>query len=440
MKTLSSEQSPAAFRIQAKIYLNIILPLFLTSIIAYLDRQNLSYAKLTMNADMDFSDEMYGFGAGIFFLGYILFEVPGALIAERFSPKWWIARIMISWGFLTLLLAFIQNAWQFYLLRFLIGAAEASLYPVIYASVIPRWFVKSDRARAISILLTSLQLSAIIGGPIAGTLIDIEIGSLHGWQSLFVLESFPAMLLGPIIAYWMADRPSSAQWLSQEEKDLLEISLSSDIAQAAEPKQYSLRQAFRDTEVLKLCLIYFLWLTAFWGFNNWLPTLLKSMSGLSNTLVGWLTVIPMTMSLLFMLWIGHSSSITGEKRWHGAVGLFLATLGMTLGTFTDNKWLAFACLCITAIGIYSPMGVWWSYPTTFLSGAAAAGAIGLINSCGNFGGFVGTYLMGIFKQWTGSSEGGSRILALFMLVAALLMLTCKRQVSDKTPENAGKLP
>jgi len=430
MKTPSPARSPIAFRIQAKIYLNIILPLFLTSIIAYLDRQNLSYAKLTMNADMNFSEEMYGFGAGIFFLGYILFEVPGALIAERFSPKWWIARIMISWGILTFFLAFIQNAWQFYLLRFLIGAAEASLYPVIYASVIPRWFVKSDRARAISILLTSLQLSAIIGGPIAGTLIDIEIQSLYGWQSLFVLESFPAIILGPVIAFWMADRPSAANWLSQEEKDFLTDKLSSETAKESSHEQYSLRQALRDTEVLKLCLIYFLWLTAFWGFNNWLPTLLKAMSGLTNTKVGWLTVIPMTMSLLFMLWIGHSSSITGEKRWHGAIGLFIATFGMTVGTFTENKWLAFACLCITAIGIYSPMGVWWSYPTTFLSGAAAAGAIGLINSCGNFGGFVGTYLMGIFKQWTGSSQGGSRILALFMLVAALLMLTCKKKPNE----------
>ncbi|MGV3606728.1 MAG: MFS transporter [Planctomycetaceae bacterium] len=430
MKTLPSEQSAAAFRIQAKIYLNIILPLFLTSIIAYLDRQNLSYAKLTMNADMNFSEEMYGFGAGIFFLGYILFEVPGALIAERFSPKWWIARIMISWGILTFFLAFIQNAWQFYLLRFLIGAAEASLYPVIYASVIPRWFVKGDRARAISILLTSLQLSAIIGGPIAGTLIDIELPSLHGWQSLFVLESLPAILLGPFIAFWMADRPSAASWLSQEEKEFLITKLTNEAAQETSHGSYSLRQAFRDTEVLKLCLIYFLWLTAFWGFNNWLPTLLKAMSGLTNTQVGWLTVIPMSMSLLFMLWIGHSSSKTGEKRWHGAIGLFIATFGMAMGTFTDNKWLAFACLCVTAIGIYSPMGVWWSYPTTFLSGAAAAGAIGLINSCGNFGGFVGTYLMGIFKQWTGSSEGGSRILALFMLVAALLMLTCKKKPNN----------
>lgn len=420
-------------RTQVKIYLNIILPLFLTSIIAYLDRQNLSYAKLTMNADMNFSEQMYGFGAGIFFLGYILFEVPGALIAERFSPKWWIARIMISWGILTFLLAFIQNASQFYLLRFLIGAAEASLYPVIYASVIPRWFVKGDRARAISILLASLQLSAIIGGPIAGTLIDIEIQSLHGWQSLFVLESIPAIILGPIIAFWMADRPSSARWLSDEEKEHLSTKLQNDAATFATSGSYSLRQALQDKEVLKLCLIYFLWLTGFWGFNNWLPTLLKSMSGVSNTMVGWLTVIPMTMSLLFMLWLGHSSSITGEKRWHGAIGLFIATLGMTLGTFTENKWLAFACLCITAIGIYAPMGVWWSYPTTFLSGAAAAGAIGLINSCGNFGGFVGTYLMGFFKQWTNSSEGGSRILAGFMLVAGLLMLTCK-----KKPPQTGK--
>lgn len=417
-------------RAQYKVYLNIILPLFITSIIAYLDRQNLSYAKLTMNEDLGFSDQMFGFGAGIFFAGYIFFEVPGALIAERYSPKWWLARIMISWGLLTFLMAFITTATQFYVLRFLIGAAEASLYPVIYASVVPRWFVAADRARAITILLASLQISSIVGAPIAGWLIDVPLGQFEGWQALFILEAIPAIVFGPILIYWMADRPEDAAWLSAEEKQYLIGKLAADNANKKAAGHYSIWQALRNPEVLKLCLIYFLWITGYWGFNYWMPTVLKAASGVSNSELGWLIVVPMTISLVVMLWVGDHSSRTGEKRWHGALGLFLASAGMLFGTMTNDPYLAFLCMCMAAIGVYAPMGVWWSYPTTFLSGAAAAGAVGMINSFGNIGGFIGPYLMGYLKGLTGNYNAGWLYLAASMTIAGLLILTCKKQPSD----------
>ncbi|MCA9169877.1 MAG: MFS transporter [Planctomycetales bacterium] len=423
--------SPVAHRATRKVYLRIVLPLFVTSIIAYLDRVNLSYAALTMNEDLGFSDEVFGIGAGIFFAGYVLFEIPGALIAERYSPKWWLARIMISWGAISGLLAFVTTVWQFYLLRFLLGIAEASLYPVLYASCIPRWFRARDRARAIAILLTSLQLSGIIGAPLAGWLLGIEWMGLKGWQCLFLLEAIPAVLFAFVLVFCMADSPEQATWLSNEERAYLVAQQAEDVAQRGNLPRYTLWQALTNAEVVRLCVIYYLWLTGYWGFNYWMPSVLKSASGWSNIAVGWMIVIPMCLSLAFMIFIGDSSSRSGEKRWHGAIGLFIAAIGMFVGTMTERPAIAFAMMCVTAIGVYAPFGVWWSYPTTFLSGSAAAGAIGLINSLGNLGGFCGPYLTGKLKESTGSFQSAWWFLGTSLFVAGLLMLTLKQNVDAR---------
>jgi MFS transporter, ACS family, tartrate transporter len=423
----ASAPSSVAARARRKAYLHIVLPLFITSIIAYLDRTNLSYAALTMNQDLGITAEMFGFAAGIFFAGYVLFEIPGALIAARFSPKWWLARIMMSWGLLTSLMAFVTTAWQLYALRFLVGAAEASLYPVMYACVIPRWFGAADRARAIALLLCSLQLSSIIGAPLAGWLIGVPFLHFRGWQVLFILEAVPAVLFGFVLVRWMADSPTEAPWLDADEKQFLTEQCERETAAQSATRHYSVWQALFDKEILKLCGTYFLWITGYWGFNFWMPTVLKAVSGLSNLAVGWLIVLPMTLSLAVMLWVGHSSSRTGEKRWHGAFGLFLAAVGMICGTMTAHPIPAFLFMCMVAIGVYAPMGVWWSYPTTFLSGAAAAGAAGLINSFGNIGGLVGPYVFGFLKDLTGTYTSGWIYLALSLTAAGLLVLTLNKK-------------
>lgn len=409
-----------------KAYLHIVLPLFVTSIIAYMDRINLGYAALTMNKDLGLTSEMFGMGAGVFFAGYVLFEIPGALIAERFSSKWWLARIMITWGFVSGLMAFMTTAWEFYILRFLLGAAEASLYPVLYASCIPRWFASEDRPRAIALLLASLQISSIIGAPLAGWLLGVPLFGFKGWQGLFILEAIPAIVFGFILVRWMADGPADAQWLTPAEKQFLLTRFENERALKTSVRHYTVWEAFREKEVLKLCLTYFLWITGFWGFSYWMPTVLKAASGWSNLAVGWMIVVPMTFSLTFMLWIADHSSKTGEKRWHGAAGMFIGAAGLLFGTLTSNPFLAFFFMCMAAIGVYAPFGVWWSYPTTFLSGPAAAGAIGLINSCGNIGGFVGPYLTGFLKNLTGSYTSGWLYLAFSLACSGLLMLTFKK--------------
>src|SRR5262245_24471448 len=209
--SIAASASPKAYR-------HVVLPLFIVSTIAYLDRVNISYAALTMNADLGFDPRVFGIGAGIFFAGYFLLEIPGALVAERYGPRLWLARIMISWGLVSGLMAFMTTAWQFYVLRFLLGAAEASLYPVIYASCIPRFFPPAERARAIAVLLTSLQVSGVIGAPLAGWLTTVSVFGLKGWQVLFLIEAVPAVVFGVIVVFWMADRPRDARWLSEEEK------------------------------------------------------------------------------------------------------------------------------------------------------------------------------------------------------------------------------
>jgi MFS transporter, ACS family, tartrate transporter len=409
-------------------YLHIILPLFLASMIAYLDRVNVAYAALTMNRDMGFSARVFGMGAGIFFVGYILFEVPGALIAERYSPRIWLARIMISWGIVCGFMAFMGSETEFYICRFLLGAAEASFYPVVYAVVIPRWFGPAERPRAISIMLTSLLISAIVGSPLAGWLLGVPLAGLKGWQVLFCLEAIPAVIYGIVLLYLLADWPKDAKWLTPEEKRELTEQYEGEVAAKAAVRRYTLWQALSNREVLKLCLIYFMWITGFWGFNFWMPTVLKAVSGWSNAEVGWVIVIPMTMALVGFLIVGHSSSKSGEKRWHVAIPMFIGAVGMGLAPFVHDPLASLFLVCLSAIGVYVGMGVWWTYPTSFLSGPAAAGAVGMINSVGNTGGWVGPYLTGFVKELTGSFQWAYIYLSFSLAVAGLLILTLRKSL------------
>lgn len=409
-------------------YLHIILPLFISSMLAFLDRLNLAYAALTMNKDMGFTAEVFGMGAGILFFGYVLFEVPGALIAARWSPRIWISRILITWGLACTLMAFIQDATQFYIARFLIGAAEASFYPVCYAVVIPRWFNAEERPKAISIMLTSLLVSSIIGSPLAGILLGVSWLGFKGWQTLFILEGLMAVIFGVIILFWLADWPKDVKWLTAEEKKLLVERYEQEIAIKNAVRKFTVWEALRDREVLKLCFIYFMWITGFWGFGFWMPTVLKSVSGWSNAAIGWLVAIPMTLALIGFVVVGNSSSKTGEKRWHVSIPLFIGAVGMGAGPFVTDPFMSFLLVCVSAVGVYVGMGVWWTYPTSFLSGAAAAGAVGLINSVGNIGGWVGPYLVGFVKDLTGSYQYAYIYLAFSLVVSGLTILTLRKKL------------
>jgi len=427
----SAPSTAVAASATRKAYRHVVLPLFVISTIAYIDRVNISYAALTMNAALGFDPRVFGIGAGIFFAGYFLFEIPGALVAERYGPRLWLARIMISWGLVCGLMAFMTTATQFYALRFLLGAAEASLYPVIYASCIPRFFPPAERARAIAVLLTSLQLSGVIGAPLAGWLTTVSFAGLAGWQVLFLIEAVPAVVFGFVVAFWMADSPRDARWLTEDERHHLVRQYEEERTAHAAVRRFTVLEALRDPEVLKLCLTYFLWITGFWGFSYWTPTVLKEVSGWSNVAIGRVIAAAMAVSLVVSLWTGHSSSKRDEKRWHGALHMFLAAVGMAGGAFARDPWVFCGFMLLAAVGTYAPMSVWWSYPTTFLSGLAAAGAVGLINSMGNLGGFVGPYVTGWVRQTTGSFAGAMLYLAASLAAAGVLILTLRKTKASR---------
>ncbi len=406
--------------------MRIILPVFLVSIIACIDRVNIAYAALTMTQDLPWiTPEIFGAGAGIFFMGYLLFEIPGSLVAARFSATKWIARIMFTWGLVCVLMAFMNTQFEFYLYRFLLGASEASLYPVIYSVLYPRWFTPTERARATSLMLTSLLLSTILGAPLAGVLLQTSFFGLHGWQELFILEAVPALLFAVFFFFGVKDRPDQVSWLTDAEKVYLSAAYEAEKARLQKVKKYTVLQAFTDPKVVKLCFIYFLWVIGFWGFNFWMPTVLKGLSGWSTQLIGGAIAIPMTAALIVQLIVGHTSSKTGDRVWHVAGTLFVGAIGLGLSPFAQDMGTALFLICLSAIGIYASMGVWWTIPTTFLTGPAAAASVALINSCGNMGGWVGPYMMGWVKTNTGSFDLGYFLMAAFMFLAGLTVLTLK---------------
>lgn len=410
--------------------IHIILPVFLVSVIAFLDRVNIAYAGMTMQNDLDWlTPEIFGAGAGMFFLGYFFFELPGSLIAAKFDACKWIARIMFTWGVVCGLLAFMTSEFQFYLFRFLLGACEASLYPVIYAVLFPRWFLAKERAAAISLMLTSLLIAAIIGAPVAGFLLELDLFGFHGWQTLFLIEAVPAIVFTFVFLFWVKDRPDKVNWLSPLEKEYLNETIAAEDRAKEAVKKYTIWQSLTDKQVWRLCIIYFTWITGFWGFNFWMPQVLHSLSGWSPTLVGIAIALPMAVALVAQVIVGNSSSRTGEKRWHVAGCMFLGAVGLICAPFITNSLLNLFFICLTAVGVYAAMGTWWSVPTTFLSGAAAAGATALINSIANLGGYLGPFMLGVIKQNTGSTDLGYFALGGMLVISGLVMLTLPKKTA-----------
>jgi predicted MFS family arabinose efflux permease len=275
-------------------------------------------------------------------------------------------------------------------------------------------------------MLTSLQVSAVIGAPLAGWLLEVPLFGLAGWRVLFLVEAVPALLFGVVVAFWLADDPRQARWLTQDEQDVLVRQREREVAEQARVRRYTVLEALGDRQVLRLSLTYFLWITGFWGFSFWMPTVLKELSGWSNAAIGQAIAVAMLVSLVASLYTGHSSSLRNERRWHGAFHLFLAALGMAGAAWARDPWVFCGFMLLAAVGTYAPMSVWWSYPTTFLSGMAAAGAIGLVNSMGNLGGFVGPWVTGYVRQATGSFAGALFYLAASLAAAGLLVLTLRR--------------
>lgn len=413
-----------------KITWRLIPLMFICYIVAYLDRINIGFAKLqlqeVLGVDERIFGSVYGIGAGLFFIGYFLFEVPSNLIMERVGARFWIARIMIVWGIISSCMMFIHSATSFYILRFLLGIAEAGFYPgmILYLTY---WFPDKERAHTVALFATGTVVAGIIGSPVSGALLDLHgVAGLDGWQWLFLLEGIPAVLLGIIVIFVLPDRPRKAKWLSQSEKEYIESRLAEEAQQAKGRAHFRLSDAFKSGRIWLLSLIYFLLTVGIYGYEMWLPSIIKEITVKSYSVVGLINAIPYAASIVFMLIIGYHSDKTGERRWHVATAAFIAAAGFGLSAWLQNPFLALFALMASLVGLKSAMGPFWALATTFLSGTAAAGGIALINSVGNLGGFAGPTLVGVLRDKTGSIQMALWILGGVLLLMGLLILTIKK--------------
>ncbi len=397
-------------------------------VIAYLDRVNVSYAALEMTADLGFTAATYGFGAGIFFVGYFLLEVPGAVIAQRWGVRRLVCRIMVSWGVLAMAMGFIQNAQQFYWLRFLIGAAEAGFFPAMIV-YLGHWFRAADRGKAVAIFMSAISLAMVVGGPVSGALLELDWFGLAGWRWLFILEGLPAVVFGVSVLFFLTERPENAKWLPEDEKAWLvgELERERKLREVVGGGQTpSIWQALRDPRVLLFAAAYFFGLIASNGLGYWLPTMIKSLSGFSNFTVALLVSLPYSLGVIAKVAAGWSSDRTGERRWHTAGLLLLGGGGLVaLALLQAHLALALACLCVAVIGLTGYTPSFWAYATSFLAGTANAAAIGLINSIGNLGSFAGPYAMGWLKERTTDYTAGVYVLAASSVMTALLVLAAR---------------
>jgi ACS family tartrate transporter-like MFS transporter len=394
--------------------------IFLLYIVSFIDRVNVGFAALQMRQELGLSGAVFGFGGGIFFLGYFLLEVPGAVMAELWSARKWIARIMITWGIVASATGFVQNAQEFYWLRFLLGIGEAGFVPGILVYM-THWFRPSDRGHAIAMFFAAAPASTIIGGPLAAVLLKLHWFGYSGWRWLFILEGFPAVILGVITIYYLTDSPEQAKWLRPDQRDWLVNELNKENTGGRKP--ISIWRALTDVNVLFLAVILFCGLSATYGVNLWLPQMIKQVSGYSDSIVSLLAAIPSLCALPLMLWAGRHSDRTGERVLHASIPRLVAGLALLLCFFfVNNTWLSIAMLSLATVGFYCAHPGFWPIPNILLGGAAAAASLGLINSFGNLGGFVGPYVLGLLNDQNGGFGPGLLYVSGCSFMAGLLVL------------------
>ena len=399
--------------------------------VAFLDRVNVGFAALTMNKDLNFSAQIFGLGSGIFFLTYFLLEIPSNLALEKFGARKWIARIMFSWGMLSGLMAFIENSTQFYWVRAFLGAAEAGFFPgiIFYLTL---WFPSAYRGRIIGWFMIAVPVSSLIGSPLSGYILLMDgLYGLKGWQWLFIIEAIPSVVLAFVTWYYLPDRPSDASFLTLEERQWLQTELEKEAAQRARHSDIDLWGALRNTRVIALGFVYFGIVATLYGLGFFMPTIVKAF-GLSNVETGFVSAIPYLIGSIAMVTWGAHSDKTGERQWHAILGCIAAALGLGLAGATQDPVLRMSALSLSAIGTFGSFPVFWTLPTAFLSGTAAAAGIALINSIGNLSGFLAPYMMGYMKDWTGNFDAGLYVLGGCAAIAGLIVYWIGHNPEHKT--------
>ncbi len=419
-------EPPVAISARRRITRRLIPYLLLLYLVAYLDRVNVSFAALSMTRDLGFSNAVFGFGSGIFFLGYVLLEIPGAILVERWSARKWIARIMFTWGIIASLTAFIQTPTQFYSARFLLGLAEAGFFPGLLV-YIGHWYRQQDRAKAVAWFMIGIPLSEVAGAPLSGLLLRIHWLGLEGWRWMFLLEGVPAILLGVVTLFYLTDRPEQAEWLSAPERQWIRTEL--DREASHKPLTGSLGKLIANPRLILLALAYFCILAGTYGFTLWWPKIVQRLSGLPPFEVALVSVLPFLVEIPAMILIARHSDKTGERRWHVAVpvsiGGFAFVLFAATGGAGDNLVGALAMLVVAGAGLHAYRAAFWPLPTLFLKGMDAAAGIGIINCFGNLGSFLGPSMVGWLSNASGNYNTGLLFLGAMALTAALLVLAIR---------------
>jgi ACS family tartrate transporter-like MFS transporter len=416
--------TPRTDAILAKAAWRLIPVMCLMYVVSFLDRSNIAIAALSMNRDLGFSSEIYGFGSGIFFFGYFFFEIPSNLALEKVGARAWMCRIMVTWGLISMACAFVRGPVSFYVLRFVLGAAEAGLYPgmILYMTY---WFPEGTRARFIALFLAAVPAASVIGGPLSGWLLGFE-GRLHGWQWLFLLEGIPSVLLGIAVLWLLPDRPASARWLTADEKDLITARI------AAEPPGalHGLWEMLADKRIWIFIIPDFSIVIALYGLGLWMPQMIKSL-GFSNLETGLLVALPYAVAMAAMVAVGISSDRQGERVWHVAGSALAGAIGLLGAVFLNGPVAIMLSFCLASAGIYAALAVFWTLPTAILRGTAAAGGLALLNSFANLGGFFGPTLMGWARQQSGSYAFGLELLTGFLLFASVAVILVGRAFFGK---------
>lgn len=419
-----------------KISWRIVPFIMILYLIAYIDRVNIGFAAITMKEDLGFTASILGFGAGIFFLGYFLFEVPSNIILHKVGARIWIARVMVTWGIIAGGMAFVESSTSFYVMRFLLGVAEAGFFPgiILYLSY---WFPARNRAGVIALFMAAAPIATAIGSPISAALLEMHgIMGLAGWQWMFLIEAIPAVILGVVVFFYMTDRPEKAAWLKPDEREWLVKTMQAEDANKGGQQHHSILRGLANPRVLALALIYFGTSAGLYTLGIWAPQIIKEL-GVSSMTVGLLNAIPPIISVVAMiLWSRHSDK-TNERTWHVALACLTAAVGLAIAASTGSMFGLIAALTIVNVGISCSKPPLWSMPTMFLSGAAAATGIATINSIGNLGGFAGPAMIGWVKDQTGSFAGGLYFVAGLLILSTVLTLILS--FTQKNKANSAEL-
>jgi ACS family tartrate transporter-like MFS transporter len=405
-----------------------LLPfLFLLYVVAYIDRINVSFAGLEMTKDLGFSDAVFGFGSGIFFIGYVVLGIPGALLVERWSARKTIAATMLIWGIVASATGLIRTALEFYVMRFILGVAEAAFFPGVI-TYLGHWHRAEDRAKAVAIFMTAIPMSQVIAAPVSAALMKAHWFGLAGWRWLLILEGAPALVCGVVTAFYLTDRPRDARWLAAAQRDWLIGELAREQAQKARAPVTALR-ALMHRDVLLLAGAYFTGTVASYGLTLWMPKMIQRFSGLNAVQTAILSMVPALVAVPTMLLNGWHSDRTGERRWHAACARLMTAAALFVTIFvTDHASLTLALLTVAYAFVVAAFPPMWAMPTAFLGSTAAAASIGLINSFGNIGGFVGPYLIGLFSARSGAFIGGLWTMVIAALIAAILLVSIRARV------------